>query len=268
MKKVFYTCVTGPDNGYVHDVTDLDQHGFDFVAIHDSHHEGFSGWRSINIDDDYPFDLDKFAHKQRYAKTMPHKYLSEYDYSVFLDPKWELTSEFIKLCKQLVEEHPQWKLPAHPKRNTLYEEFLFPFSNGTLSYEECVKVIDILIEEKADFNGFFSSLCTWMVRAHNETTQKIGERWFELINKCYADNVRDQIIFPFAVSAVDTGSVVDRSLSIEQLYEAGVRLNYPNQTRTKTVNWRKDFYDLIAYLHGRTGLIPQHREQAKQAQSQ
>ncbi|NKB34813.1 MAG: hypothetical protein GKR91_17090 [Pseudomonadales bacterium] len=265
MKSVFYTCVTGPDNGYVHDVSNLENHGFDFVAIHDSHHDEFPGWRSINIDEDYPYDKQQYGHKQRYAKTMPQKFLSAYEYSVFLDPKWEITEDFLKLCSQLIEEHPQWKVAAHPSRSSLYEEFLFPFSNGTLSYAECVRVIDVLIEEKVDFNSFFSSLCTWIVRRHDDTTQKIGERWFELIQKCYEGNVRDQILFPFAVS---DPAIIDRTLTIEELYETGVRLNYPNQTRVKTANWRHDFYDLIAYLHGRTGLIPQQREQAESSQAQ
>ncbi len=153
MNAVFYTCVTGPENGYIPDVTGLDSHGFEFVAIHDSHHESFAGWRSINIDESYPFDKDKFGHKQRYAKCMPQQFLSEYEYSVFLDPKWEITSDFLNLCRQIVEEEPQWKVPLHPDRTSLYEEFLFPFSNGTLSYEECVRVIDVLIEEKVDFNS-------------------------------------------------------------------------------------------------------------------
>jgi len=265
MKTVFYTCVTGPDNSYVHNVCSIDNYGFDFVAIHDDHHEGFPGWCSINIDDEYPFDKEQYGHKQRYAKTMPQKILGEYEYSVYLDPKWEITDEFVKLCSQLVEEHPLWKVPTHPSRSCLYEEFLFPFSNGTLSYEECIHVIDVLMEEKVDFNSFFSSLCTWIIRRHDKTTEEIGERWFELIQKCYEGYVRDQIVFPFSVSEA---SLIDRSLTVEELYATGVRLNYPNQTRVKASNWRHNFYDLIAYLHGRTGLIPQQQKQAGQAQSQ
>lgn len=253
MNAVFYTCITGPGNGCAHDVSNLDTHGFDFVAIHDSHYESFPGWRSINIDDSYPFDKEKFGHKQRYAKTMPQKFLPEYEFSIFLDPKWEFTSDLLKLCRQLVEQNPQWLVPHHPDRSSLYEEFLFPFSNGTLSYDECVHVIDVLVDEKVNFNHFFSSLCTWIIRKHDKTTEDIGQRWFELIQKCYANNVRDQILLPFAVT---DPMQIDRSLTIEQLYKAGTRLNYPNQTRVRVSDWRNDFYDLIAYLHGRTGILP------------
>lgn len=258
MNAVFYTCVTGPGNGYVHDVSSMQDSGFDFVAIHDSHHQGFPGWKSINIDDDYPHDKDRFAHKQRYAKTMPHLYFSDYDYSVFLDPKWEITEEFLELCKQKVESEPSWLVSSHPQRVSLFEEFLSPFANNTLSYEECVKVIDVLIAEKVDFEQYFSSLSTWIIRQHNKSNIKIGERWFDLIQKCFDNHVRDQILLPFAVT---DAAQVDHSMSIEELYQSGVRLNYPNQNRMKRWNWQRQSYELIAYLHGRTGLIPRQQQQ-------
>ncbi|HAJ76806.1 MAG TPA: hypothetical protein DCM64_10160 [Gammaproteobacteria bacterium] len=253
MSNVFYTCVTGPDNGYVHDVSDMDHCGFDFVTIHDSHHGEFPGWRSINIDAVYPFDKDMHGHKQRYAKTMPHLFLEGYDYSVYLDPKWELTENFLNLCRQRIDENPSWLVCAHPSRSTLFEEFLFPFSNGILSYEECVRVVDALVEEKVDFEKYFASLNTWIIRQHNHSNAKIGKRWFDLIHKCYDNHVRDQILLPFAIESLDQ---VNRCLSIEQLYRAGVRLNYPNQNRIRKVDWQKQIYDLIAYLHSRTGLLP------------
>jgi len=196
---------------------------------------------------------------------MPQKFLGEYEYSVFLDPKWEFTSALTQLCCELIEADPQWLVPHHPDRVSLYQEFLFPFSNGTLSYEECVHIIDVLIEEKANFENFFPSLCTWMIRKHNETTAQIGERWFDLIQKCYKGNVRDQILFPFAAKEP---AAIDRSLSLEQLYNTGTRLNYPNQTRVKVSDWRSNFYDLIAYLHGRTGILPQQADHAQSSASQ
>lgn len=256
MSIAFYTCVTGPGNGYVHDVSHLEQGGIDFIAIHDAHHSEFPGWRSIDIDAVYPFNKEMHGHKQRYAKTMPHLFLQDYQYSIYLDPKWELTDEFIKLCKEQVSRQVPWLACSHPSRTTLYEEFLYPFTNGTLSYEECVRVIDTLVDEEVNFDNYFPSLNTWIIRQHNDANQRIGERWFELIQKCYTNHVRDQIVFPFAL---ENPGQVEKSLSIEQLYRAGVRLNYPNQTRIRKVNWQKQVYDLIAYLHSRTGLLPQQQ---------
>lgn len=256
MSIAFYTCVTGPGNGYVHDVTSMDHAGFDFIAIHDAHHESYPGWRSIDIDAVYPFDKALHGHKQRYGKTMPHLFLQDYQYSVYLDPKWELTEEFLRLCRDQIDEQASWLACAHPSRTTLYEEILFPFTNGTLSYEECLCLIDTLVDEETKFENYFSSLNTWIIRQHNDDNKKIGERWFELIQKCYSNHVRDQILLPFALESFGQ---MNKSLSIEQLYQTGVRLNYPNQTRIREVDWQKQVNDLIAYLHEHTGLSPQQQ---------
>lgn len=253
MKSVFYTSVTGPGNGYVHDVSGMQHPAFDFVVIHDSHHGSFPGWESINIDESYPHDIEKYAHKQRYGRLLPHLYFGDYEYSVYLDPKWELTPAFIDLCAELVARKRSWLMPAHPHRENLVQEFLFPFCNGALSLQECFKVIDYLHAQNTDFSRFFSSLAGWLVRQHNRTNREIGERWFELLMNCYDNNVRDQILLPFAVT---DKSHVERSLSIGQLYDCGVTMRDPNpDARLKQVDWESEINELLLYLREKTGLV-------------
>ncbi len=251
MKSVFYTCVTGPDSGYVHDVSSLSSIDFDFVALHDSHRQVFPGWTSVNLDDFYPHKLDQYGHKQRYAKTMPQLFFADYDYSAYLDPKWEITQPFLDFCAESIRTKRSWMVPHHPQRTTLVQEFLFPFCNGILSLDECTRVIDLLLQKKVDFSQYFSSLCTWMIRQHNQTNKEIGERWFDLILQSYEHNVRDQILLPFATK---DPSAIDRSLSINQLYDCGVKLNYPNQTRIKRIDWEIQINDLLIYIGDKTGL--------------
>ena len=253
MKAVFYTSVTGPGNGYVHDVSNMQHPDFDFIAVHDSHHQPFPGWESINIDESYPYDIEKYAHKQRYARMMPHLFFSDYEYSVYLDPKWELTAEFIDLCSREVAKQKSWLMPSHPHRENLVQEFLFPFCNGALSLQECFKVIDYLAEQDTDFSKFFSSLSGWLIRQNNRTNQAIGERWFELILNCYDSNVRDQIVLPFAV---DDRSDIEQNLSMAQLYESGVKMRDSNhEARLNAVDWESEINDLLLYLRKKTGLV-------------
>lgn len=251
MKSVFYTSVTGPMGGYVHDVSSMQHSDFDFIAIHDSHHQSFPGWESIDIDESYPYDIEQYAHKQRYARLLPHLYFGEYEYSVYLDPKWILTKEFIELCAVQVAREKSWLMPTHPKRENLVQEFLFPFCNGSLSLQECIKVLDYLAAMDTDFSRFFPSLTGWLIRQHNKTNQEIGERWFDLILNCYDNNVRDQILFPFAVN---DRSHIERSLSMGKLYDSGVKMGDPNlRARIKQVDWQSEINDLLLHLRKRTG---------------
>ena len=252
MKSVFYTSVTGPQGGYVHDVSGMQHPDFDFVAVHDSHHQPIPGWESINIDESYPHDTQQYAHKQRYARMLPHLYFSDYEYSVYLDPKWELTTEFIDLCAAQVARKKSWLMPTHPDRGNLVQEILFPLCNGSLSLQECFKVIDYLVAKNTDFSKFFSSLSGWLIRQHNQTNQEIGERWFDLILNCYDNNVRDQLLLPFAVN---DRSHIDQSLSMGQLYDCGVRMSDPNlHARTKQVDWESEINDLLRYFREKTGI--------------
>ncbi|MEX0964643.1 MAG: hypothetical protein WDZ52_11455 [Pseudohongiellaceae bacterium] len=224
---------------------------FDFIAVHDSHHQPFRGWGSINVDESYPHDPEKYAHKQRYARMLPHLFFRDYEYSVYLDPKWELTPEFIELCAEQVRRKKSWLVPPHPNRENLVQEFLFPFLNGALSLQECKKAIDYLASINTDFSRFFPSLTGWLIRQHNQTNRQIGERWFDLLLNCYENNVRDQIVFPFAVH---DKSLVDQSISMGQLHNCGVKLNYPGQTRVHKVDWESQINDLIRYLQEKTGI--------------
>lgn len=252
MKSVFYTSVTGPNNGYVHDVSRMQHPDFDFVAIHDSHHQPFPGWESINIDESYPYDIEQYAHKQRYARMLPHLYFSDYEYSVYLDPKWALTTEFIDLCAEQIAKKKSWLMPTHPSRKNLVQEFLFPFCNGSLSKQECIKVIDYLVACNTDFSRFFSSLTGWLIREHNQTNKEIGERWFELLLKCYDNNVRDQILFPFAVN---DRSHIEQSLNMGQLYNCGVKMSDPSHlARLKKVDWESEINDFLLYFREKTGV--------------
>lgn len=252
MKSVFYTSVTGPGNGYVHDVTHMQHPDFDFVAVHDSHHQPFPGWESINVDDFFPHDAEKYAHKQRYPRMLPHLFFADYEYSVYIDPKWELTTEFLDLCAEQVRRRKSWLVPPHPRREHLLPEFLFPFSNGSLSLVECKRVLDYLAAQNTDFSKFFSSLTGWLIRQHNQTNREIGERWFDLILNCYDDNVRDQIVFPFAV---EDKSRIDQSISMAMLHMTGVKLNYPGQTRVKDFDWESQINELILYFQKTTGIV-------------
>lgn len=252
MKNVFYTSVTGPNNGYVHDVSDMQHPDFDFVAVHDSHHQSFPGWKSINVDESYPYDKNKYAHKQRYARAMPHLYFSDYEYSVYLDPKWSLTPKFIELCAQQVSKKKSWLMPTHPNRVNLVQEILFPFCNGSLSLQECKRVIDVLASKNTDFSKFFSSLTGWLIRQHNQTNQDIGERWFDLLLKCYDNNTRDQIVFPFAVN---DRSHIEQSLSMDQLYGCGVEMSDPShRARLNQVDWESEINTLLLYFQEKTGI--------------
>ncbi|MEX2130411.1 MAG: hypothetical protein WD772_02915, partial [Pseudohongiellaceae bacterium] len=205
----------------------------------------FPGWETVNIDASFPLDPNLHGHKHRFGKTMPHRFFPDYDSYVYLDPKWEITREFLLRSKELLSKDSDWITCRHPDRQSFIAEILFPYYSGTLSFEEIVYLVNQLNAENVRFSTFFSSLTTWIVRKDTARTRQTGERWFDLLCKCYRNHVRDQIVFPFAVCSQ---SDIACDLSITDLYDTGVVLNYPNQVRTIAVDWATRYGELMAFL--------------------
>ena len=256
MRVAFYTAVTGPGNGFIPDVSGLENPGFDFYLLKDTHHGNVPGWTSIDLDEAFPLDPGMHGHKQRYGKVMPQTFFPDHQYSVYLDPKWDFGTQFLQHCWTLVQQQHDWLTCEHPGRSTFQEELLFAFCNGILDLDECKRLLDVLAADGVRFERYFTSLCTWIIRRHDSRTRKTGERWFDLIYRCYEGNVRDQLLLPFATPY---RNLVKRRLRIAQLYQHGGTLNYPNQARTRQVNWKPQVRELLSYLELKTGIRVQEQ---------
>lgn len=72
---------------------------------------------------EFPSDNLNSIYKNRQVKLLPHKYFSNYKYSIYIDGNIDIIGDIEKLVnKYLIEKEYKLAVPKHPKRNCLYKE--------------------------------------------------------------------------------------------------------------------------------------------------
>lgn len=201
IKLVIYTSLFGdkeelndPLNNIENEDTDLD---ISFFCFTDSKSHKSKTW-DLKIIDDHFLPSDKFS---RRVKTMPHKYLFEFKYSLFIDN----TVSFKRLPNStdlLTEKKYLFRLFMHSGRSNLFEEFLAV--NG-LGYDTS----DNLLSLKEYYSKFINlskvaplSTNTVILREHNnDQIIKFGDIWWEHILNF---SKRDQLSFDFVKMMTNT----------------------------------------------------------------
>lgn len=114
---VCYTCITG---GYDQILEPLvSSPNIDFICFSDKQIQSKT-WKWRQIPDDLK-DLDKIR-QQRSIKICPHRYLKEYDISIWVDGNIQIKDDLNKFIKQYnLEVCPLW-IRKHPKRDCIYAE--------------------------------------------------------------------------------------------------------------------------------------------------
>lgn len=121
MKTVVYTCITG---GYdvLRPVPDEDAGRFDFVCFTDDMGmETFGQWKLRPM----PSELDGLSDikKQRVVKICPHRYLPEYEASVWIDANIGIVGNLYRFINKNIDfnVYSFWT-KIHPSRKTIFEE--------------------------------------------------------------------------------------------------------------------------------------------------
>jgi len=131
----------------------------------------------------------------RRPKALPHLYLADYDYSLYIDN----TVAFKRLPRRADLETRQphlFRVFRHATRNNLREE---ADAVALLGYEEADTIcrqLDFYAASRPLVSVSPLSTCTAMLRSHNHPkVQEFGMRWWESI---LAFSKRDQLSFDFA----------------------------------------------------------------------
>ena len=117
-KKVIYTCITGNyeplDDPYAF------SDGFDYICFTDSKTLKSDLWEIRPI----PDELSKLSSvkKQRCIKINPHKYLPEYELSIWVDGSIKLTKDVNLFLKEKCSGKENVYIPEHPQRKCIYAE--------------------------------------------------------------------------------------------------------------------------------------------------
>ena len=193
MKIVVYTCIT---NSYDQLNTYHVQHNpdIDFICFTDNPTLIYNdnGWIIKPI----PQDLQIFSKvkQQRLLKILPHKYLNNYDISIWVDGNIQVRCDIEKYLLNINFDKYCFYTRKHPSRNCIYEE-----GNSVIRYrKDSVKSVDSQLSgyKKEGFPKNFGLVETAIIiRKHNDKKCMILDNMWakELINKSH----RDQLSFDY-----------------------------------------------------------------------
>lgn len=191
-KNVCYTVIVGKydslkEPSYVSD-------NFDYICFTDQKDFTSNIWEIRSLPNDV-IDLDN-TRKNRYLKWLPHLYLSEYEYSVYVDGSMTCIGDLNEL-KKINSDKKCMQLLPHNKRTCIYKEFeqckIFHKDSTEILDEQCNMYKN---EGYPEENGILFHCCILM-RYHNDTNCIYIENklWDILTN----NSKRDQLALPFVI---------------------------------------------------------------------
>jgi hypothetical protein len=250
MKIVFYTCSTGPHDTFApcikQELTDIDCY-----YVHDGHVplRKKSGWNYIDIREHCTETLS--GHRHRFAKTHPHILFPNAEYTIWLDSKFYIGKPFFNFCKQIIKDGVDWLTLKHEFRETLADEIIFPFVNGTLSFEECIRVLNTLEIKNVNYDDFFPTLTLFLIRKSSTENTQIDLLWWEMMKESYPHFIRDQIFLPFSGKKISTPFDYNRLIE-----RSGLINNYKWKTDRVSECSEKNKIDLLkTEIQKRTGSV-------------
>ena len=172
-RKVIYTCLTG---GYDHlgqpAVVDP---SYDYICFTDT--EGQDGvWELRKI----PFDSPDPVSRSRYPKILPHKVLSEYEYSVYMDANICITDpEFYRIADRLITDEITFAQVEHPDRDCVYDELRYCYLKDKIDTRTAFRLYRKWnAEDLPRHAGLYEN--NLILRRHNITEARaLDEAWWK-----------------------------------------------------------------------------------------
>ena len=188
--KVIYTCITG---GYDTPTDNFKKkEDFDYILFSDKPIQT-NCWQNKVLDfEDLDFISD--VRKQRYVKIEAHKFLSEYDFSVYVDANTIIDNKLYDYIINNSEAPITFK--KHPECDCVYKEL----DRVVLYQKESKKNSDVIkaryLKEGMPFNyGLYES--NIIIRYHNnKTVIKLMDVWW---NELIMNSHRDQLSLTYAI---------------------------------------------------------------------
>lgn len=217
-KGVFYSAIIGDyDNVKSPEYINPE---LDYILFTDNRTITSDVWKVIYVDKPNDLDNSRFS---RIFKILGHKYLGEYDYSIWVDGSIVFTSDPIEYIKQNRGYSSILCMPHH-ELCCAYEEAEACLSLGKGNATEITKQIERYREESfPDHYGLISGGV--IVRElHDDELNKTMETWWdELLNGCG----RDQISFGYSCwknhFLYDTANI---SVAQNPFFELGLHKNH------------------------------------------
>lgn len=186
MSKAIYTVITG---GYdILRTPIVLSPGFDYICFTDDPQLQCEGWTMRVVE-----PTEDKCRQQRAIKIMPHKYLPEYDMTVYIDGSHQLTAD----VNVLIQEHfsGNWLLKIHPTRKCIYTEGQKCVQIGKDTKERVNHQLTEYLKQgmPAEYGLFETGI---MIRDNNPQVNEICEAWYAEVA---AHSHRDQISLPYVL---------------------------------------------------------------------
>jgi hypothetical protein len=204
-KKVIYTAIFG-DNYFLHDPTIVSKE-YDYICFTDSENYQSDVW---NIKKVTPLYSHKGLNNRKY-KLLPHRYLSEYDFSIYVDGDLKITEDIGVLAKDYINsplsvlDHSLCGVNSTGNlnaRNCIYEEANFikwlGDNHPRKTYKDNITTIFNQMEryklEGYPANNGLARNSLIMRNHNNAEVINVMEKWWVELKY---NSKRDQLSFPY-----------------------------------------------------------------------
>jgi len=139
-------------------------------------------------------EYENLRRESRKYKILSHRFFKEYDYSIYLDGRFTITSDLSKYIEDWLGKNDLAVL-KHPKRDCLYMEAKACIEGGlddSLLIQEQIK--RYRKEGYPEHNGLTAP--GFIIRKHTKKIQKFNEMWW---NEVKNFSFRDQISFCYVI---------------------------------------------------------------------
>ena len=105
MKIVYYTCQTGPGEGYIPSIKEQIPDGIEAYFLHDGYlgTPENRGWNYIDLTKEADCPTASFQLRQRYGRFLHHRWFPDADWTIYTDQKYYLHRNFWEECLSLIE---------------------------------------------------------------------------------------------------------------------------------------------------------------------
>ncbi|OED29867.1 glycosyltransferase [Methanosphaera sp. WGK6] len=187
-KIAVYTAITGNYDDLI--TPSVIESDFDYICFTDNPDLKSNFWEIRQMED---LDLDEIR-KARHYKILPHKYLDNYDYSIWIDSNFDITGNLKHYIKKFSKKH---KLLAikHEERECLYKEAQTCIDLG----KDDIEIINSQIQKYKN-EGFpenYGLIASGILFRNHHDTNVINllETWY---NEVVNHSRRDQLSFNYA----------------------------------------------------------------------
>ncbi|WP_256545638.1 glycosyltransferase domain-containing protein [Halobellus inordinatus] len=158
----------------------------------------------------------------RGVKIRPHKYFSEYEYSIYVDGNFHVVSDVSELVDAHLNE-VDMLVPSHPGRNCIYDEAESCIELG-LGDESTIRSQMERYRDRGFPEQWGLSNTHIMIRRHNDPTVRAAmDKWWD---EYRTGAQRDQLSFEFAAWAND---ISYDHFSVDYFQEGGYFFHYPHK---------------------------------------